>query len=602
MAKMFSENDGGGMPGDIIGMFRAACDEPDKFFTADAIPAQKMERLLRSVSARGVMKSEILAAYLAEEVEDSISGFVLTKDALYNIGYFMVRQLSASADKNCVEIPFSRISMIAVSCKYDADADMDSRFWDMQLYVNNVVVADLYVRRRTGRHMETERTPIRLREYIKAVNEMVKENQNRTGNPVIIAKVDYAAQADCIGIPEKEIKVVLTSSASLLARFLSEGIFGAVLAQFFIFWFLWGHEWKVCFVPLLTLVFALFLMNLSGKSFCALLRRGGAFFKHLAPVLFFPLMAGLCLLPACLAWNALGFGERYADDGASAASSTPSGLVRLEAGMFLMGVDNESSLSLFSAPAHDVTLTRAFYISDHEVTQGEFKAVMGRLPSGIKAYNGKDAACPVYCVSWYLAISYCNKRSLAEGLTPCYKVKGVSDWAKLAYKDVPTKENSDWDAVTCDFTADGYRLPTEAEWEYAARAGEATTDARIWSGTANADVLRDYAWYSNVGGKAHKVRTKKANAYGLYDMSGNVWEWCWDWYGAKVYEDYKDGVNDPQGASSGNKRTRRGGGWETDFANCTTFSRYGEKPSFAFEIFGSELKDAMGFRVVRTAE
>ncbi|WP_296016222.1 SUMF1/EgtB/PvdO family nonheme iron enzyme [uncultured Treponema sp.] len=156
----------------------------------------------------------------------------------------------------------------------------------------------------------------------------------------------------------------------------------------------------------------------------------------------------------------------------------------------------------------------SFYMCDHPVTRGEFKAVVGKDPSTAKTHemNGKNN--PVNNVSLYEALTYCNLRSLKENLTPCYLFDG-----ELAPGNVYAKKRR-IEIVTCDFSANGYRLPTEAEWEWAARGGESYT-------YAGSNDINEVAWCTN-SLKTRNVKTKKANGYGLYDMCGILWEWCWD--------------------------------------------------------------------------
>jgi len=192
-----------------------------------------------------------------------------------------------------------------------------------------------------------------------------------------------------------------------------------------------------------------------------------------------------------------------------------------------------------------------FYIGKYEVTQKEWKAVMGNNPSRFK---GDDR--PVERVSWYDAVEFCNAKSRKEGLSECYRIeKNVKDENNESKYD-----KKKW-KVTCDFSAKGYRLPTEAEWEYAARGG-AKSRGYKYAGSNNIDEVAEYE--GNNDKETKPVGGKNPNELGIYDMSGNVWEWCSDWYGS-----YGSGsVSNPTGPSSGSYRVGRGGSWFNDASSC----------------------------------
>ncbi len=237
---------------------------------------------------------------------------------------------------------------------------------------------------------------------------------------------------------------------------------------------------------------------------------------------------------------------------------------------------------------------RDLIVSDHEVTQGEYETYCkyGDSDYSPSDWTGKGDNFPAYYVNWYDAIVYCNLRSIAENLEPVYKLgeeeeSDPKNWDGIISTDGKycglSDDNSQWDAITMDIEADGYRLPTEAEWEYLARGGKTTSTE--YSGSDNID---EVAWYINNSDYiTHEVKGKKPNDLGLYDMTGNVFEWCWDWYSSIT-------SSTPEtGAASASLRYRRGGGWGNDASYCSVSYRDVDYPFSRYY--------SLGFRVVRTS-
>jgi formylglycine-generating enzyme required for sulfatase activity len=225
----------------------------------------------------------------------------------------------------------------------------------------------------------------------------------------------------------------------------------------------------------------------------------------------------------------------------------------------------------------------SFWISNHEVTQKEWTKVMGAAPgSSWSSSYGVGDNYPVYYINWYDAVEFCNALSEKEGLTKAYTInKSVKDSNNTSGSD-----SQKW-LVTVVTGANGYRLPTDAEWEYAARGGQ-NSQGYTYSGS---DTAGDVAWYTdNSGSKTHPVGGKVANELGLYDMSGNVWEWCWDWYDSSSYPSSN---NNPTGASSGSSRLHRGGSWYDSASIVPSANRGGYNPS--------NRVGNVGFRVARSA-
>ena len=215
------------------------------------------------------------------------------------------------------------------------------------------------------------------------------------------------------------------------------------------------------------------------------------------------------------------------------------------------------------AAPHEVVVS-PFYIDKNLVTQERYEKLMKGNPSRWKGPQN-----PVEQVRWSDAVRFCNARSESEGLQPCYELK---TWK-------------------CNFETSGYRLPTEAEWEYACRAGSSTA---YFFGDSSTK-LGEYAWFEkNAGGRPRPVAQKQPNAWGLYDMCGNVWEWCNDFYKVDYYSEAPR--QDPRGPQAGETKVVRGGAWRTSAENCRSGYRYNESPGYADVCFGY---DIYGFRCVK---
>jgi formylglycine-generating enzyme required for sulfatase activity len=260
------------------------------------------------------------------------------------------------------------------------------------------------------------------------------------------------------------------------------------------------------------------------------------------------------------------------------------GWVTVKPGTFLMGSPEEEPCRLPNEERHAVTLNRAFEIGASEVTQGEFLQLMGYNPSH---FSGCGSGCPADSVDWSAAAVYSNRLSKQAGLTPCYIcVSNPGGDYAFPFDCAPRAEY-----LASIYECPGYRLPTEAEWERAYRAGTTTALSDGPIGSCDDDAKASaIGWYSaNAGGQPHEVAGRKPNAWGLYDMAGNLWEWVNDWYKPDLGA---DPVTDPGGPTSGQGKVLRGGAWVTGAGSVRAASR-NQNQRFKGLSF-------VGFRLART--
>ena len=242
----------------------------------------------------------------------------------------------------------------------------------------------------------------------------------------------------------------------------------------------------------------------------------------------------------------------------------------------------------------DVTLSKSFLLAETEVTQALWESVRAGWPGSTPVPDGDNY--PAYYLNWYDAVAFCNELTLADD--------SIADAEIVYYSDESlTNAYTSGISIFADWTKKGYRLPTEAEWEYAARWIDGTDwnpGNHISGDTTDpynqSSVLGNYAWYDGNSATAREVgTTSMANALGLYDMSGNVREWCFDWQ-----DDYSGGsVTDPKGSDTGSQKILRGGSFIADAFNITTVVRFIEEPSDRTSQFSTTY---YGFRLCRTAD
>jgi formylglycine-generating enzyme len=244
-------------------------------------------------------------------------------------------------------------------------------------------------------------------------------------------------------------------------------------------------------------------------------------------------------------------------------------MVRVEGGTYKMGSkDSDKAADNDEQKEHDVTI-KTFEISKFEVTVWEWKQYTkaNKFKMPLKPEWGWQDNYPINGITWEEAIAYCNWLSKKEKLQPVYSKQGPN--------------------YVCNFKANGYRLPTEAEWEFAAKGGVKSKGYKFSGGNDANEV----AWHKAISKNSpHTVGTKLPNELGLYDMSGNVWEWCWDWYNKDYYKIEKG--DNPKGPEMGERKCVRGGSWDSQVNYLRPANRISTPPNKTHEFYG--------FRVART--